>query len=101
MLSKISMRTLAVGTMILAVTFLSACAKKTMIGKDEVRYEGSATEQEAKALGAALKESGYFQDRGVSVILSKGTTRPTFRALRRWGARWRQPSAAFRLRYAL
>src|SRR5258708_2862982 len=73
MLNKISMRSLAVGTMILAVTFLSSCTKKVMIGADEVRYEGSATKQEAEALGAALKESQYFQGRGVSVILSKGS----------------------------
>ena len=74
MLNRISMRTVTVGAMVLAVTFLSACGKKVTVGtNDEVRYEGSATKQEAEALGAALKTSGYFQDRGVSVILSKGT----------------------------
>jgi hypothetical protein len=73
MLNKVSMRTATVGVMVLAVTFLSACTKKAMIGNDEVRYQGTATQQEAEALGAALKTSGYFQDKGVSVILSKGS----------------------------
>jgi hypothetical protein len=57
-----------------AVAFLSACSgKKVLIGtSDEVRYSGSATQQEAEALGAALKASGYFQDHGAGVILSNG-----------------------------
>ena len=79
MLNKISMRNLAAGSMILAVTFLSACsAKKVTIGaKDEVSYEGSATKQEAEALGAALKTNGYFKDLGYGVVLSKGSAGTT------------------------
>src|ERR1039457_3305612 len=62
MLKKISMRTLtsaagrkaAILTVIIAVAFLSACSgKKVVIGtNDEVRYSGTATKQEAEALGA-------------------------------------------------
>ncbi len=45
--------------------------------KDQVVYSGTATQAEATALGNALKGAGYFQDRGVSVLLSKGTTGTT------------------------
>jgi hypothetical protein len=82
MFRMISMRTLtsafgrqaSVLTVIVAVAFLSACSgKKVVIGTNgEVRYSGTATKQEAEALGAALKASGYFQDHGAGVILSKG-----------------------------
>lgn len=41
--------------------------------KDQVMYSGTATQADATALGNALKTAGYFQDRGVSVVLSKGT----------------------------
>jgi len=41
--------------------------------KDQVIYSGTATEAEATALGNALKAAGYLQDRGVTVLLSKGT----------------------------
>lgn len=41
--------------------------------KDQVIYSGTATQAEATALGNALKTAGYFQDRGVNVLLSKGT----------------------------
>ena len=41
--------------------------------KDEVIYSGTATKDQATALGNALKTLGYFQDRGVSVLLSKGS----------------------------
>ena len=44
-----------------------------MIGsKDEVYYSGSATKEDAQALGNALKTSGYFSDKGADVILAKG-----------------------------
>ncbi len=45
--------------------------------KDQVIYSGAATQADATALGNALKSAGYFQDRGVSVLLSKGTTGTT------------------------
>lgn len=42
--------------------------------KDEVIYSGQATQDQATALGNALKQAGYFQDRGVTVLLSKGAS---------------------------
>lgn len=41
---------------------------------DEVYYSGSATKEDAQALGTALKGNGYLADRGVTVILSKEKT---------------------------
>ena len=46
---------------------------KVVIGaKDEVRYSGTATKEQALALGQALKTAEYFSDKGVSVLLNKG-----------------------------
>lgn len=46
---------------------------KAMVGaRDAIYYLGSATEGDAKALGQALREAGYLEDRGVSVVVSKG-----------------------------
>jgi hypothetical protein len=42
--------------------------------KDQVIYSGQATKDQATALGNALKTDGYFQDRGVSVLLNKGSS---------------------------
>jgi hypothetical protein len=39
--------------------------------KDSIYYLGSATESDAKALGAVLQSAEYLRDRGVSVVLSK------------------------------
>ena len=51
----------------------SALNPKVQIGtKDEVYYSGSATQQDAQKLGAALKTTGFLSDRGASVFLSKG-----------------------------
>lgn len=48
-------------------------AGKAIIGtKDEIYYFGSATIEEARALGQALKTAGYLSDRGVGVLLTKG-----------------------------
>jgi hypothetical protein len=44
----------------------------TIGAKDQVVYSGTATANDATALGNALKAAGYFQDRGVTVLLSKG-----------------------------
>ena len=50
-----------------------AASDSVMIGaKDEVYYSGLATQQEAEALGNALKAKAYFTDRGADVLLSKG-----------------------------
>jgi len=46
---------------------------KAIIGtKDEIYYFGSATEEDAKALGDVLKTAGFMSDRGVAVMLAKG-----------------------------
>ena len=69
------------GVAILCVIFLaifvpvymsSAHSKVTIGTKDEVFYTGSATRQDAQALGDALKKGRYFVDRGTSVFLDKG-----------------------------
>lgn len=45
---------------------------RVVIGsKDEVYYSGSATKQQARSVGEALKSAGYFRDRGVTVLLSR------------------------------
>jgi len=49
-----SMRTLAVGAMLLAVTFMSACTKKVTTGKAAVIYRGTATESEECLLYRAI-----------------------------------------------
>lgn len=42
--------------------------------KDEVYYTHSATQEDAEALGAALELTGFFNGRGTTVQLSKGTS---------------------------
>jgi hypothetical protein len=67
---------LAVGVVVVLIMFGFAyvAQPKVIVGtKDEVYYSGAATEKDAKALGEALKADGFFQDRGVTVLLSKGT----------------------------
>lgn len=39
----------------------------------ELYYYGTATEADARALGRSLKTSGFLQDRGATVLLSKGS----------------------------
>ena len=47
--------------------------KIVVIGaKDQVIYSGMATKADATALGNALQNNEYFQDRGASVLLNKG-----------------------------
>ena len=41
--------------------------------KDEVYFLHSATREEAQALGRALQSIGFLNDRGTTVLLSKGT----------------------------
>jgi hypothetical protein len=46
---------------------------KTIAGtKDIVYYFGEATQDDAVALGQALRSAGYFTDSGVTVALLKG-----------------------------
>lgn len=40
--------------------------------KDTIYYLGSAAESDARALGRSLRDAGYLQDLGVSVVVSKG-----------------------------
>ena len=42
--------------------------------KDEVYFTHSATKEDAEALGAALELTGFFNGRGATVQLSKGTS---------------------------
>jgi hypothetical protein len=47
---------------------------KVMVGaKDEVYYYHSATKEDAMALGQALTAIGFLNDRGTTVLLSKGS----------------------------
>ena len=46
-------------------------ASKVAIGSDQVYYSRGAAEQNAQALGYALRGTGYFHDAGSSVLLSK------------------------------
>lgn len=63
---------------VLALTLGAAMRSKVIIGtKDQVYYGGSATKQDAAALGAALKSEGYLRDNGFIVILVKDATGAT------------------------
>jgi hypothetical protein len=42
--------------------------------RDEVFYSGSATSQDAQALGNGLKTIGYFTDKGANVFVAKGSS---------------------------
>ncbi|MGC1782299.1 MAG: hypothetical protein WA708_07265 [Acidobacteriaceae bacterium] len=53
-------------------TYATASTSVVIGSKDEVYYSGSATKQDAQALGNALKGNGFFSDRGADVFLSKG-----------------------------
>ena len=41
--------------------------------KDEVYFQHAATREEAQSLGRALQQVGFLNDRGTTVLLSKGT----------------------------
>src|ERR1700679_3109822 len=46
---------------------------KVVIGaRDQVYYSHAATKEDAESLGQALKGIGFFNDRGTTVLLSKG-----------------------------
>jgi len=64
-------------TLVFSLTVGCSCSigtQKVTVGtKDEVRYSGTATEDEAKALGESLKAQSYLQDQGVTVVLAKGS----------------------------
>ncbi len=74
-----------------AVVYFVQNAKKITIGtKDEVFYSGSATKDQATALGNALKTDGYFQDKGVTVPLDKESSGTTISFVVKDGF-WDQP----------
>ena len=59
---------------VFAVAYHAESSNRVIIGtKDEVFYSGTATKDDATALGNALKKDGFFQDRGVTVLIDKGT----------------------------
>jgi hypothetical protein len=64
---------LAVAAVIGAIAIYASLrdTKITVGSKDEIYYSGSASEQDAGALGRLLKEDGFFSDRGATVMLSK------------------------------
>lgn len=56
-----------------SVLYIYQYRKIVPIGsRDQVIYSGTATHSDATALGNALKEDEYFQDRGATVLLNKG-----------------------------
>jgi hypothetical protein len=64
---------------------------KIIVGtKDEIYYTGTATKDDATALGNGLKASGYLTDRGVTVLLDKGKGGTVVSFIVKEGA-WDQP----------
>ena len=58
---------------ILVAVYIANQRTGVVIGtKDEVFYSGSATKDDAQALGNALKTIGYFTDKGANVFVVKG-----------------------------
>ncbi len=48
-------------------------SRVTIGARDEVYYYHAATPEDAAALGQALRKTGFLNDRGTTVLLSKGT----------------------------
>ena len=70
--------------------------KTVTIGtKDQVIYSGLSTQAQATALGNALKTDGYFQDRGVTVLLDMGAGGTTISFVVQDGV-WNQPGELFK-----
>jgi hypothetical protein len=59
--------------------------------KDEVYYAGSASRDEAQALGDALKQSGFFSDRGADVFLARNADGTTLSFIVKEGS-WNDPA---------
>jgi hypothetical protein len=84
------------GAIVLFPTLINALTTagngpKVVVGtRDEVFYTGSATQADATALGNALKADGYFTDKGVTVLLDKGTGGTTISFVVKEGI-WDQP----------
>jgi len=60
------------GATFLAIYAIQNRNSVTIGTKDQVFYSGTATKTDAAALGNALKNAGYFQNLGVTVLLDKG-----------------------------
>jgi hypothetical protein len=74
-------------------TAQSTQAPKVIVGsQDEVVYFHSATREDATALGQALKNIGYFTDKGSGVVLDKTRGGTTVSFVLGDGA-WSQPDA--------
>ena len=58
--------------------------------QDQVIYSGTATKDQATALGNALKTAGYFQDLGATVLLHKGSNGTTISFAVKDGV-WNEP----------
>jgi len=96
---RIASRWIAAGLGVLALAAWAAIylfalgqSKKVTIGSnDSVYYAGSATRQDAQALGDKLKAISFFSDRGAAVMLSKGADGTVVSFVMQDGA-WNQPA---------
>lgn len=80
-------------SVVFAAVFFSTKGKgpKIVVGtKDEVYYTGGATQADATTLGNALKEDGYFTDKGVTVAVDKTGGKTTISFVVKEGS-WDQP----------
>ena len=78
------------------INALAGSGSTVTIGtKDEVIYSGTATQDQALALGNALKSDGYFQDLGVTVLLNMGSSGTTISFVVQEGS-WNQPAEIFK-----
>lgn len=68
---------------------------KVIIGtRDEVYYYRAATKEDAQALGQALVRIGFLNDRGTTVLLSKGTAGTVISFVVNAGA-WDHPATVY------
>lgn len=76
---------------IFAVAFFQQSGNTVTIGsKDQIIISGTASKADATALGNALKTAGYFQDRGVTVLLDKESSGTSISFVTKEGF-WNQP----------
>src|SRR6202035_5702847 len=82
----------AVAFAFVSLSARAADGSKLLIGvNDEIYYFGSATREDAQALGSALKQSGFLTDRGVSAFLAKDNGSTIISFVAKEGA-WNDPS---------
>ena len=63
------------------------------VGNDQIYYSGSVTRATATALGSALKDNGFFTDKGYTTYLSKDGAESVFAIVVKDGF-WDKPDAA-------